>query len=108
MIVAIIQRAGRHQSVVSADNSCSIVCVPPGNVSLQVLRFRRCVDAPISMRMRVMMVMVMMMMQMMTVAVIGRPRNRFVSVGHRVRHEGHHFTREIRRTMSRQSLYSIT
>lgn len=93
-VVAIIQRAGRRQNVVSADNPRAVVrVVPPGDVSLQIRGFSRRVDAPIPM-MRMMMVVVMMVMQMVTVTVVGRPRDRFVGVRHRIRHEGHHLIRD--------------
>lgn len=40
-----------------------------------------------------MVMVVMMMMQVVTITVVGRPRDRFVGVRHRIRHEGHHLTR---------------
>lgn len=86
--IAIVQRTRgrRGQCVVGADDSSAIVRVPPGNVSLQVLGLSRRVNAPIPM-------MVVVVQMMVTVGIVGRPRGRFIAVGHRVRHEGHHFMR---------------
>lgn len=90
-VVAIIQRAGRRQNVVSADNPRAVVRLPSGNVSLQIFGFSRSIDTPVSIGM--MRVVVVVVMQMVSVTVVGRPRDRFVGVRHRVRHEGHHLTR---------------
>lgn len=105
-VVAIIQRAGWHQGII-VDKPRAVVRVhSSGDVTLlQILRFRRRVNAPIPMRVRIMM-MVMMVMQVMTVTVVGRSRGRFVGVGYRVRHEGHHFTKFRREEMD-SSLYLV-
>jgi len=91
-LVAVVQRTGR-----SGQSSVDVRAItrlrPPAGIALQVLGFPGWVHASVSMGM---MMMVMVVVQMMAI-VVGRARDRFVGVRHRVRHESHHrFTRSRR------------